>query len=183
MSYHIRALCFFVISRSLSWCSSYFISVSTLFRSFSYMFSYLQPFFCTLAALSRFSRYSSSTTTKKEPHRHIQSTPREGQRRSWRDLRSSWGRLGHPLGRFGDHVGSSEGLLGRSPELSGSFLGALGESLGRLGSDCGGIFGICLMDSGICFRSKSRPITKRYLFGSLTKCLLFFSRCRNYEHR
>ena len=73
------------------------------------------------------------------------------------------------LGRFGDHVGSSEGLLGRSPELSGSFLGALGESLGLLGSDFGSIFCICLVDSGICFGSKARPITKRCLFGSLTK--------------
>ena len=87
-----------------------------------------------------------------------------------------------PLGRFGDHVGSSEGLLGRSPELSGSFLGALEKSLARLGSDFGSIFGICLMDSGILFRSKARPITKRDLFGSLTKFLLFFRRCRNYGH-
>ena len=79
-----------------------------------------------------------------------------------------------PLGRFGDHVGSSEGLLGRSVELSGSFLGALGGSLGPLGSDLGSIFGICLMDSGMICGSKARPITKRCLFGSLTKFLLFF---------
>ena len=88
-----------------------------------------------------------------------------------------------PLGRFGDHVGSSEGLLGRSVELSGSFLGALGASLGPLGSDFGSIFGICLMDSGIFVGSKARPITKRCLFGYLTKFFLFFRRCRNYGHR
>ena len=79
-----------------------------------------------------------------------------------------------PLGRFGDHVGSSEGLLGRSVELSGSFLGALGGSLGPLGSDFGSVFCICLMASGMIFGSKARPITKRCLFGSLTKFLLLF---------
>ena len=78
-----------------------------------------------------------------------------------------------PLGRFGDHVGGSGGLLGRSVELSGSFLGALGRSLGPLGSDFGSIFDICLMDSGFFFGSKARPITKRCLFGSLTKFLRF----------
>ena len=76
MSYHIRALGFFVISRSLSLLSSCFIYFPTLFPLISHIFSYLQPFFCTLAALSRFSRYSSSETTKKEPPRHIQSTPK-----------------------------------------------------------------------------------------------------------
>ena len=88
-----------------------------------------------------------------------------------------------PLGRFGDHVGSSEGLLGRSPELSGSFLRALGEPLGPLGSDFWSIFGICVIDYGILFGSKARPITKRRLFGSLTKFVLFFRRYRNYGHR
>ena len=88
-----------------------------------------------------------------------------------------------PLGRFGDHVGSSGGLLGRSVELSGSFLGALGRSLGPLGSDFGSIFGICLIDSGMIFGSKARPITKRCLFGYLTKFLLFFRQCLNCGHR
>ena len=43
-----------------------------MFLSFSSIFNSLQPFFSTLAALSRFSRYSSSETTKKSP----QGTPR-----------------------------------------------------------------------------------------------------------
>ena len=88
-----------------------------------------------------------------------------------------------PLGRFGSHVGSFGGLLGPSVELLGSSLGALGGSLGPLGSDFGSVFGICVMDSGMIFGSKARPITKRCLFGYLTKLLLCFRRCRNCGHR
>ena len=111
--------------------------------SFSIIFSYLQPFFCTLAALSQLSRSFSLSwtlwggTDTLLGHLGVFS----GRLRAL--LVQSEELLGTPWtppGHSGDHVGSSEGLLGRSPELSGSFLGALGESLARLGSDVGSIF-------------------------------------------
>ena len=126
---------------------------SVFFLPFSSIFSYLQPFFCTLAALSRCSMSFSlswtlwgGTDTLLGHLGVFSGCLRALLVRSEELLGTPW----TPLGRFGDHVGSSEGLLGRSPELSGSFLGALGESLARLGSDFGSICGICLMDSGIC---------------------------------
>ena len=115
-------------------------SIFFFFSSFSSIFSYLQPFFCTLAALSRCSRYSSSTTTKKEPHRHIQSTPREGQRRSWCDLRSSWGHLGHPLGALGTMLGALRG----SWDALWSSRGAFWELWGNLWDGLGVILGVFL---------------------------------------
>ena len=49
--------------------------LSLLFLSFSSIFSYPQPFFCTLAALSRFSRYSSSDLDRNDEKRAPKALP------------------------------------------------------------------------------------------------------------